>query len=374
MTALAVGLMAGTSLDGVDAALVAVDETTCDVLGFHTVPYGPALRGRLEAAMESASAAELTALHGALGEEFAAAVRALLEGAGRASSELAFVASHGQTIWHEPPAGTLQIGNPAVIAEVVGRPVVSDFRSADVAAGGQGAPLVPMADVMLFGATDHPRILLNIGGMANVTWVERRTRLDGVVAFDTGPGVALIDMIARAVDPGAPFDVDGARAARGRVVTAVLESRLADPYFTAPPPKSTGREHYGRSYATDMLLRVRAAGGSDDDALATATAFTAQTIAAQIQRWLPDDPDADVVVSGGGAKNGTLVTMLRAALTPRPVAFFTDLFFDGDAKEAASFAYLGWRTLEGLPGNVPAATGAAGLRVLGSVTGVGNDV
>ena len=174
--------------------------------------------------------------------------------------------------------------------------------------------------------------------------------------------------IARHLDPSCPFDVDGLGAARGRVVEAVVERLLADPYYAAPPPKSTGRERFGRAAAEMLLHGVREAGGSDDDALATATAYTAHSVATQLTRWLPPADDADVVVSGGGAKNPTLMAMLRAAMHPRPVTTFTEVWFDGDAKEAASFAYLGWRTVQGRAGNVPSATGASGSRVLGVIS------
>jgi anhydro-N-acetylmuramic acid kinase len=221
-----------------------------------------------------------------------------------------------------------------------------------------------MADVLLFGAPEGPRALLNIGGMANVTWVPRRAVDEGVIAFDTGPGVAVIDAVARLVDPDAPFDEDGRLAAQGRVDEAVLAELLADPFFAAPPPRSTGRERYGEAYARALHARVPGA-----DGVATAVALTARSIAGAVTRFLPEG--GDLVASGGGVHHPGLMAALAAALAragrPAPVRF-DDLFFDGDAKEAVAFALLGYLTLHGQPGNVPSATGAPGPRVLGSVT------
>jgi anhydro-N-acetylmuramic acid kinase len=237
-----------------------------------------------------------------------------------------------------------------------------------VAAGGQGAPLVPLADVALFGHAERGRLLLNIGGMANVTWVPRRGVPDGALAFDTGPGVAVIDAVTRRIDPEASFDRDGERARRGRPVRRVLADLLADPYFAQSPPKSTGRERFGIEFAERLLDDVRGGGGSDNDAVATATSLTVETVALGIERWTPAGPDAELVISGGGARNPALVEQLAARLQPRPIVTFDRLFFDGEAKEALAFAFLGFLTLLGRPGNLPAATGARGPRVLGHVT------
>jgi anhydro-N-acetylmuramic acid kinase len=312
---------------------------------------------------------ELAFLHVALGERFAGAVLSLLAASKTKPRDLSFVASHGQTIWHEPGRATLQLGDAAVLAERIGVRVVSDFRARDVAAGGQGAPLVPLADVVLFGHEQRGRWLLNIGGMANVTWVPRRGVTAGAIAFDTGPGVAVMDAVTRRVDPEATFDRDGEHARRGRPNAKLLEELLADPYFAQAPPKSTGRERFGIEYAEKLLARVRAAGGSDNDAVATATALTAETIGRAVARWGGEaDPGAEVVISGGGAKNPALVERLAARVQPRPVVLFDQLFFDGEAKEAVAFAFLGYQTILGLPGNLAAATGARGPRILGHIT------
>jgi anhydro-N-acetylmuramic acid kinase len=367
---LAVGLMSGTSLDGVTTALVRLTDApaSASLVAFRQEPYSASERGQIIDAIARGNARDLAFLHVALGERFSGAVLHLLAEAKASPRDLAFVASHGQTIWHEPGRASLQLGDPAIIAERVGVRVVSDFRARDVAAGGQGAPLVPLADVMLFGDETHGRLLLNIGGMANVTWVPRRGTAAGALAFDTGPGVAVIDAVTRRLDGEATYDRDGERARRGRPVTKVLDALLADEYFRMAPPKSTGRERFGLAYADRVIEDVRAAGGSDNDAVATATALTAESIARAITAWTPAAPDADLVISGGGARNPTLVEWLAARMIPRRVVPFDSLFFDGDAKEAVAFAYLGLLTLAGKPGNLPGATGARGPRVLGHIT------
>src|SRR5213083_415497 len=371
--ALAVGVMSGTSLDGVSTALVRLTEQPLDaqLVAFRQDPYTAPERGQIIEAIARGGSQALALLHVALGERFAGAVLQRLAQAMVAPGELSFIASHGQTIWHEPGRATLQLGDPAVIAERVGVRVVSDFRSRDVAAGGQGAPLVPLADVMLFGHPERGRLLLNLGGMANITWVPRRGVIDGAVAFDTGPGVAVIDAVTRRVDSDAAYDQDGERARRGHPDLKALHQLLGDPFFDQPPPKSTGRERFGIEFADRLIALVRGAGGSANDAVATATALTAETVARGIERWTPPPsppPGDELVISGGGARNPALVELLAGRVRPRPVVPFAQLFFDGEAKEALAFAFLGFLTLAGKPGNLPAATGARGPRVLGSVT------
>jgi anhydro-N-acetylmuramic acid kinase len=362
---LAIGLMSGTSLDGMDAALVRFQGPThATLLDFTTRPYSERERGELRKALNGATASVLAHLHVQLAEWASEAVQTLLQRSHVPASELSLISFPGQTVWHEPPVVSWQLGEPAVLAERFGVRVVSGFRARDVAAGGQGAPLVPMADVLLFAAVDAPRILLNLGGMANLTYVERRAQDEGVLAFDTGPGVALVDATARMVDPGSSYDRDGRIAAQGRVHDEVLSELLGDPFFSAPPPKSTGRERFGDSYAEALYRRV-----SGPDAVATAVELTARTVSDAIGRWTP--PGVEVVASGGGCHHPGLMAALSRYLLvhgQHQLRRFEDLFFPGDAKEAVAFALLGYLTLHGQPGNLPAATGAGGPRVLGAVT------
>lgn len=359
--ALAVGLMSGTSFDGMDAALVRLrGPTVAELVGFVSLPYSAETRARLERAIEVGGTRELALLHGAIGRWAVAAVQQLLDATQVRASDLEVIAFHGQTVWHEPPEVTWQLGEPALLAEAFGCRVVSGFRARDVAAGGQGAPLVPIADVLLFGG-EGPRVLLNLGGMANLTWVPRRMEEEGAFAFDTGPGMALIDGVARRVDPSLPFDQDGALADRGRVAPSLLEELLSDPYFALVPPKSTGRERFGAAMVERIATLAPGA-----DGVATAVELTARSIAEAIQRFTPSP--AEVVVAGGGRRHPTLMRRLADRLAPQPVLRFDDLFFDGDAKEAVSFALIGYLTVHGQPGNLPGATGARGRRVLGNLT------
>jgi anhydro-N-acetylmuramic acid kinase len=362
---LGIGLMSGTSLDGMDAALVRFEGPThAELIAFAHRPYHPEERRELEDAIERhvGGARRLAHLHARLAEWAAEAADEVLARARKPADALDFIAFHGQTIWHEPPLVTLQLGEPALLAERFGVRVVSGFRGRDLAAGGQGAPLVPMADVLLFGAEAGPRILLNIGGMANLTFVQQRAVEEGAFAFDTGPGMAIIDSVARLTDATLPFDRDGALAARGRVEQGLLAELLGEPFFAEAPPKSTGRELFGTEYAGRLYSRA-----PGPDAVATAVELTARTIADAVQRWTPA---GEVVASGGGCHHPVLWQALadRFAVQQRNLLRFDELFFSGDAKEAVAFALLGYLSLHGQPGNLPAATGAQGRRVLGTVT------
>jgi anhydro-N-acetylmuramic acid kinase len=288
--------------------------------------------------------------------------------AGVPRSDVRAIGTHGQTLWHEAPHSTWQIGESAVIAERLGIDVVSDFRVRDVAAGGQGAPLVPIADALLF-ASDDWRALQNIGGIGNVTVVPPGGALEGVRAFDTGPGVGVVDAVVRMLRPELRFDRDGKLASAGNAVGEVVDELLAHPYFAAPPPKSTGRELFTPDYVAQLVKRCRAvrARCTDEDVIATATTLTARSIADAYRRFMPEPVD-EVLVSGGGSKNLALMDMLRTGLAPMRVRRFDEVFFDGEAKEAVAFALLAKLFLDGRPGNVPSATGAAGPRILGKLT------
>jgi anhydro-N-acetylmuramic acid kinase len=362
---LGVGLMSGTSLDGMDAALVRfTGPTHAELVGFAHRPYHAEERRELEEAIErqEGGARRLAHLHAHLGEWAVEAVEAVLGQSAIAASALDFIAFHGQTIWHEPPLVTLQLGEPAILAEHFGARVVSGFRGRDLAAGGEGAPLVPMADVLLFGAEHHPRILLNLGGMANLTYVPRRGIEAGALAFDTGPGMAVVDAVARRIDPELPFDLDGQLARQGRARDDVVTELLGDPFFSQPPPRSTGRERFGRGYAERLHARL------GRDAVATAVQLTARSIADALARWTPHG--VEVVASGGGCRHPVLWEALydRLAGQQRTLIRFDTVFFSGAAKEAVAFALLGYLTVHGQPGNLPAATGARGTRVLGAIT------
>lgn len=368
-----VGLMSGTSLDGISAAVARFTPTVgarfgVELLGYHNHPYAPAQRERMLAAMREGSAREYCRLAVDFGAWLADAAVAVLAEAGVARADVRAIGTHGQTLWHEPGHSTWQIDAPAVIAERTGLAVVSDFRVRDVAAGGQGAPLVPIADALLFAGGEW-RALQNVGGIGNVTVVPPDGTLASVRAFDTGPGVGVLDAVVRTVDPSARYDEDGRRAARGQVIQPVVDTLLAEPYFRAEPPKSTGRELFDAAYVQRLIAMCRAetSGASDDDLIATATALTAQSIADAYRRFIPE-PVTETILSGGGAKNATLRAQIATALGGLAVRTFDELFFDGEAKEAVAFALLAHLRLEGIPGNVPTATGAHGPRVLGALT------
>lgn len=361
---LMVGLMSGTSLDGMDAALVRVEgPTKVDLLAFAHRPYHAEERAMIEAVLHGSSIADAARLHAAVAEWACEAIDTVLAAGHVRADAVAAIAFPGQTVWHEPPVVTWQLGEPAIVAERFGVRVVHNFRARDVAAGGQGAPLVPLADALCFGATDHPRLLLNLGGMANVTWVERRAKLENVVGADTGPGIAIVDAIARMIDPALPFDVDGALASQGSVDRAVLDELLADPFFALPAPRSTGREKFGRAYAEALHRRVPGA-----DGVRTAVALTVESIARFLEHGVPRAPE--LVAAGGGTHHPVLMASLAERLAPLgcTVRTFDDCFFPADAKEAVAFALLGWLTIHGQPGNLPGVTGADGARVLGAVT------
>ncbi|HET6230138.1 MAG TPA: anhydro-N-acetylmuramic acid kinase [Longimicrobiaceae bacterium] len=377
---LIVGLMSGTSLDGVDAALVEVGGTGTDdvemrVVHSLTAPYAEDRREAIHRAILAGTAEATCGLHADLGEWFAEAVLRVCAEAGVPPESVDAVGSHGQTVWHRPPSdgrrgATLQIGDAATIAERTGIAVVSDFRTRDVAAGGQGAPLVPWVDALLFSLPDRARALQNIGGIGNVTRVPPKGSGEDVFAFDTGPGNALIDAAVEIATGGrSTFDRDGRLAARGRVDEALLADLLRHPYFAAEPPKSTGREEFGRPFVVRLAEATEPEGDGDWlDLVATLTELTARTIAGAYRRWVIPRGLDEVVLTGGGARNPTLVGRIRELLAPLPVVDGGALGVDPEAKEAVAFALLAWAHLRGIPANVPAATGAAGPRVLGSFT------
>ena len=366
-----VGLMSGTSLDGISAAVVRFDRAsdghvTYDLLGMSVRPYDAEQRERLGRALVGATPREYCRLSFDLADWLAdAAIRAMAEaGVGRA--DVAAIASHGQTVWHEPGHSTWQFGEPAVIAERTGVSVVSNFRVRDVAAAGQGAPLVPIADALLFSHPTEWRALQNLGGIGNVTVVPPGGIRTSTRAFDTGPGVVVIDGVTRIVAPEMAYDVDGRLARTGHVIDAVVAQVLTDPYFASPPPKSTGRERYGAP--ATLAWAARHADRAPLDLVATAVAFAARAIADSYRRFvLPRGPVDEVLVSGGGAQNRTLMAELQRLLSPIAVRPFAAQGIDADAKEAVAFALFAVQALHADPASLPSVTGAARAAILGKI-------
>jgi anhydro-N-acetylmuramic acid kinase len=368
--------MSGTSLDGISAAAVRFNRTgdgpiETELLAFIGTEYTAEQRDRLHAALTAGSAQEYCRLGFDLGSWLADAAVAVLAESGVSRADVRAIGSHGQTIWHDAPHSTWQIGEAAVIAERTGIDVVSDFRVRDVAAGGQGAPLVPIADALLFSGGSW-RALQNIGGIGNVTVVPPNGQLDGVRAFDTGPGMMVIDAVTRTLFTDHSYDVDGALAAAGRPVTMVIDELLQNPYFASPPPKSTGRELFDAAYVRALIDRCRVVDPActHEDIVRTATELTARSIADAYRRFMPE-PVTEVLLSGGGAKNPTLVSSISQAISPIQVRAFDECFFDGEAKEAVAFALLADLHVSHTPANVPRATGAKGPRLLGKLTPAG---
>ena len=378
------GIMSGTSADGIDVALVRITSTSSvpkiKLLAHHAAPYPPALRRAVLAAMNApqTSTAELARLNWRLGIAYAEAVRAALI---KCPVKLDLIGCHGQTIYHQsksapymgrPIACTWQIGEPAVIASAIGVPVVSNFRPADMAAGGEGAPLVPLLDFTLFAHPKRARVLQNIGGIGNLTAIPAGASPDDLLAFDTGPGNMVIDALTSQLFRK-KYDRNGAIAARGRVLTQVLQPLLREPYFRKAPPKSAGREQFGAEFTAAFLRACKKAGGKPEDTVATATALTAESIALACERFvqpLTGNAPADFIVSGGGSRNTTLMNMLRNRLQPRGFRVITSdaAGIPSQAKEAVAFALLAWQTWHRLPGNIPSATGASRPTILGEIT------
>lgn len=351
---IAIGIMSGTSADGMDAAAVEIADQgsppKITLLAHVARDHPDSLRYRILAAGSGAPlpAHDVAVLHAQLGDAYASLAREIVTVIGRVP---ACVAVHGQTIAHYPAEhATLQIGDASRVALEVGAPVIDDFRSADVALGGQGAPLVPFADHLLF-ASLAPVAVLNLGGIANVTLIPT-ARAEDVTAFDTGPGNMVIDQLAR--KGGNELDRDGAAAARGRASDAALAKALGHPYFARPAPKSTGREEFGAPFTQQLLADVKDNGGSLDDAIATATALSVESIA----RALDGGPWRELIVAGGGARNATLVARLTER-TKLPIRTTDELGIPAEAREAVAFAILGAYRLRGEPNTLPRCTGAS---------------
>jgi anhydro-N-acetylmuramic acid kinase len=393
------GVMSGTSADGIDVALVNIAARIAApsapralpklrLIAHRAFPFPRALREAILAAMAGQSdapnttTAELARLHWRLGLAYADAVRDTIRDTG---IRPALIGCHGQTVYHQglpaPYAGrrftcTWQLGEPALLAATCGIPVVSNFRPSDMAAGGQGAPLVPLFDYAYFVHPTRARILQNIGGIANLTAIPAGAPIERVIAFDTGPGNMIVDALTQQLFTK-PYDRNGSIAARGAVLEPVLRAALREKFFTLVPPKSAGREQFGAVYAAKLLAACRRHSTKPEDAIATATALTAEAIAQSIRAWvLPRTQSApiDLIVSGGGARNATLLAMLREHLqstagTAKITITTADAMgLPSEAKEAAAFALLAWQTWHRRPGNVPSATGASRTAILGQIT------
>jgi anhydro-N-acetylmuramic acid kinase len=335
------------------------------------LPFEDSLRARIHGVVGGpVLLRDLVRLDVEIGERFARAALEVMRRAGVASASVEGIGSHGQTVGHFPEPdvrGTLQIGSAAVIHARTGVPVVYDFRSADLAVGGQGAPLTPFVHQLLFRSADEDRAVLNIGGFCNVTWLPAR-RDEGLVAFDPGPGNALLDRAARLASGGRErFDREGERARRGRVLEPVLQSLLADPYFDKPPPKSTGHEHFGEPFFERAHALARDAGGGPDDLVATLAALTVESVARAAERFLPQRP-ARWLVCGGGACNPALLDGLRLRVAPAAVETTAAHGVPVDALEAIAFAVLGHAASRGGANHLPETTGASRPVVLGAVT------
>lgn len=380
------GVMSGTSADGIDVALVRIHPTKSTdaprlrLLSHSALSYPAAVRQRVLQAMngQNESVAELSRLHWRLGQLYADAIETALR---EHPTKLDLVGCHGQTIYHQAEAQrflggrvacTWQMGEASVIAAKLGVPVVSDFRPADVAARGQGAPLVPLLDYAVFRHAKQNRVLQNLGGIGNLTVIPAGAGADDVFAFDTGPANMVIDAVVSQCY-NKRHDRNGAIAARGQVLEPVLRTFLSHRYFRQAPPKSAGREEFGREFAARFLARCRRVSPRDEDAVATATAFTAHTISLAWQEFVTPalaDAPTDYIVAGGGAKNRTLMTMIGRELAASghiQMKTSDDFGMPVAAKEAMAFALLAYQTWHGQPGNLPRATGAERAVVLGKI-------
>ena len=383
---LALGLMSGTSVDGIDVALVRIAPSIREnaaharLENFVAVPFPAAVRAEVLRIAEGTpvSPGEISQLNFRLGHAFGQAALRACRKFRVAPQRLSVIGSHGQTIFHqgrpsrflgENIASTLQVGEPAVIAAITGVTTVGDFRPADMAVGGQGAPLVPFGDYLLYRDPGRGRAVLNIGGIANVTVIPKAASPHSVVAFDTGPGNMVIDALVHHFTRGRrSFDAEAQMATRGQLLPALLNALLAEKYFRQAPPKSAGREQYGKAYVEKILAWGRRHRARPEDMVRTATLLTALSIADALHRWVvPRSALSQLIVSGGGARNPLILAQLSAALAGIEVTTTEALDLPGDAKEAFIFALLADETLHGRPSNLPSATGARRPAILGKI-------
>lgn len=370
--------MSGTSADGVDAALVEWGADTAPrpfrLIAFCETPYPPELQERIHRLAAGRLAAadglrELAALDVVLGERFADAAISLVQQADVPLASIDGIASHGQTVAHHPELrATLQIGDPSVIAERTGCTTIADFRPRDIAAGGEGAPLAPFFHHAALSDPDENRLVVNLGGIANISWLPAGGDPDAVRAFDVGPANSLIDAVVRLASAGRErIDRDGTRALRGRVDRQLLETLLDDEFLRRAPPKSTGRERYGLAEAERLLADSRSRGGDLDDLVATLVAFTGEAIAGACRDFLPG-PVERVLVGGGGVRNRAVMESLQRALPDASIGPMDDAGVRSDAAEAMAFALMGRNALLGISNHLPRCTGARHATVLGEIS------
>lgn len=380
---LVIGLMGGTSADGVDAALVQIDgygsETKVKQMGYVSIPFEDAVRERILqiAQGDFGGSRELARMNALLGQLYMEACTRLCRVAGIPFEKVDLIGSHGQTVYHQPQkerylgrevATTYQIGDVSILCEKIGAPVVSDFRVRDMAAGGQGAPLVPYTEYLLYRKKDEDVALQNIGGMGNVTFLPGGGQMSQLIAFDTGPGNVLIDaVVADMTDGKVRYDDGGRMAAEGHVSKELLRWLMDDGYLRQAPPKTTGREKYDLSYQQKLYQKANSLGVMEYDLLATVTRYTAETIAYALRNHLPRLPQT-LVLGGGGSYNQTLVSQIRELLPEVQVVCNEELGWNGDAKEAVAFAILANETIHGQCNNAPAATGALHPVIMGKIS------
>jgi len=377
------GMMSGTSADGIDVALVRISGAPPAIRAklekHHHVSFPVPLRQAILRLANAAATttAEISELNFLLGEEFARAVIAACKRWRTPLARIDLIGSHGQTIFHQGVAArysgvrhvasTLQIGEPSVIAARTGVPTIADFRPADMAAGGQGAPLVPFVDYLLHRHAKRGRVALNLGGIANLTVISAGARREGVFAFDTGPGNMIVDALVESFTRGKQrYDKNARMALAGKLIPALLEKMMADPYFRKPPPKTAGREQFGRAYTEGILAWGRKHRARAEDLVHTATAFTAGSIADAFRRFVfPRARVHDLIVAGGGARNPLLLAQLAAALPGIEFLGAAEFGVPAEAKEAFAFAVLAFEAYHGRANNLPSATGAKHTAVLG---------
>jgi anhydro-N-acetylmuramic acid kinase len=375
-----VGLMSGTSGDGVDAAVVELTGRRggikTQILAAQTLPFPRSLQQRIVEASVSGTVEEICHLNALLGEWFADAALQVIRRAKLRPVDIALIGSHGQTVHHLPQAShaagvgairsTLQIAEPAVIAERTGITTIANFRARDIAAGGQGAPLTPMAHALLLSHPRRARLIVNLGGISNVTYVPPAGNPDGVLAFDTGPANMVLDSLVSRLTKGRFFmDRDGKMALKGVVDTRLLSKLLAHPFLSKRPPKSTGREEFGPTLVEEIVMMQQRQHLSLEDLLATCSMWTAKAVGTS-RRWIKGRVD-EVVVGGGGTRNRAVMTYLASVFSPVPVVTFDALGWDGKAFEAIAFAVLAYRTAMGQYGNLPGVTGASHPVLLGTI-------